>query len=121
MGRYVVRRTLASLGFIFLLATLVFLLVHVLPGDPVKLLLGETGAADEATLAALRSQLGLDVPLLEQYRRWMVGIVTGDLGESLFQGESVRALLAYHFPRSLELIVTALLVSAVVGVGGGGG
>lgn len=117
MGSYVIRRLLASIVFIFVVATAVFLLVWVLPGDPALLLLGESGGtADAATLAALRRRLGLDVPLSQQYVQWITGIVRGDLGRSFFGSGTVSDLLAYHFPKSLELIVVALILSALVGV-----
>lgn len=116
MGRYVIRRLLASLVFIFVVATAVFLIVRVLPGDPALLLLGESGTADAATLDALRSRLGLNVPLSQQYIDWMTGIVKGDFGRSFFAANTVQGLLSYHFPKSLELIVISLVLSAVVGV-----
>jgi len=116
MGRYVIRRLLASLIFIFVVATAVFLIVRVLPGDPALLLLGESGTADQATLAALRSRLGLDVPLSQQYIDWITGIVKWDLGKSFFGANTVQGLLSYHFPKSLELIVISLVLSALIGV-----
>ena len=109
MIRFVIRRLLVAVPTVLAAATLVFLLIHVVPGDPVDVMLGESAApADRETL---RRDLGLDAPLVEQYRRFLVGLGRADLGRSLVTGEPVTALLAARAPATAELSVAALLIA----------
>ncbi len=109
MMRFIARRLLVAVPTVLAAATLVFVLIHVVPGDPVDVMLGESAeAADRETL---RRNLGLDLPFLEQYRRFLVGLASGDLGRSLVTGEPVARLLAARAPATAELSVAALLVA----------
>lgn len=93
---------------------LVFALLHLVPGDPVDVMLGEyAGAADRL---ALRTRLGLDLPLAEQWMRFLNGLVHGDLGSSLVTGRPVTAMLAEHVGYTVILALAALLLAVVVGV-----
>ena len=95
-------------------ASMVFLLLHCVPGDPVDVMLGEyAGAADRL---ALRTQLGLDLPLVEQWGRFLRGLVHGDLGASLVSGQPVASLLAEHFKYTAQLALAALLLALLVGL-----
>jgi peptide/nickel transport system permease protein len=109
---YLLRRLAQVLPTALLAATLVFALVHLVPGDPVEMMLGEGARA--ADVEALRRDLGLDRPLLEQYGSFLGGLVRGDLGRSLHSGEPVLATLAERFPATLELAVASLLVALLV-------
>jgi peptide/nickel transport system permease protein len=99
---------------LWLIASLVFLLLRVAPGDPIDALLGSRAPA--AARAALRSQLGLDQPLWQQYGHFLGQLLRGDLGESLTNQEPVSATIAGSLPASLELGVMALLLAALVGL-----
>ena len=93
---------------------LVFALLHLVPGDPVEIMLGEyAGAADRL---ALRSRLGLDRPLAEQWIRFVVGVLHGDLGSSLVSGRPVAALLGEHVGYTVILALAALMLAALVGL-----
>ena len=93
---------------------LVFALLHLVPGDPVDVMLGEyAGAADRL---ALRTRLGLDLPLAKQWLRFLVGVVHGDLGSSLVSGRPVAAMLGEHIGYTIILALAALLLAVVVGV-----
>jgi peptide/nickel transport system permease protein len=92
--------------------TLVFLLIHLVPGDPVEAMLGES--ARPADRAALRASLGLDRPLAEQYLGYLGGLVRLDLGESFQDRRPVAAVLAERIPATLELTVAALALACVV-------
>jgi len=116
MWAFLVRRGIGALALLFVIATLACFLLDLLPGDPVRLLLGDVGGIDEQTIAAWRTRLGLDQPILTRYLKYLKGIIKGDLGESLFSKEKVLALLIYRLPKSLELIVTALIAAAVIGI-----
>lgn len=101
---------------VFIASTLVYFSVHLLPGDPVLILLGEQGAADAEVVARIRERLRLDDPLPVQYARWIAGVVQGDLGLSLKTELPVSHELARRIPRSLELIGGGLVVATLLGV-----
>ena len=117
-GRRLLRYLLARLALapvmLWLIASLVFLLLRVAPGDPIDALLGSRAPA--AARAALRSQLGLDQPLWRQYGHFLGQLLQGDLGESLTNQEPVSATIAASLPASLELGLVALLLAALVGL-----
>jgi peptide/nickel transport system permease protein len=93
-------------------ATMVFLLVHVVPGDPVDVMLGESAAAVDRE--ALRHALALDRPLPAQYARFLAGLARGDLGRSLVSDRPVARLVAERLPATLELAFGALAVALVI-------
>ena len=114
MIRYLVLRILYALPALWLIVTMVFLLAHIVPGDPVQQMLGEGARAED--LQQLRHTLGLDMPIGAQYRHYLAGIAHGDLGESFrFQQPVMRVILS-HYPATLELAFVALLVCAAVGI-----
>jgi peptide/nickel transport system permease protein len=109
MLRLALRRLALVVPTMLAAATLVFALIHLVPGDPVDVMLGESAAA--ADRAALRTALGLDRPLVEQYGRFLGGLATGDLGRSLVQGTPVARLLVARLPATAELTFAALAVA----------
>ncbi|MBC1262027.1 ABC transporter permease [Synechococcus sp. BSF8S] len=114
LARYLAARLALVPVMLLLIASLVFLLLRVAPGDPVDAVLGTR--APEAARAALRSQLGLDQPLLLQYGHFLLNLLRGDLGESLNSQEPVSRIIGQSLPASLELGLTALLLAAVLGL-----
>lgn len=117
MIRYISLRLLFALPALWLIVTLVFLLVHIVPGDPVQQMLGEGARAGD--LAQLRHALGLDVSISTQYKHYLAGVVRGDLGDSFrFQQPVARVILA-HYPATFELAIVALLVCAAIGIPAG--
>ncbi|MEB3172532.1 MAG: ABC transporter permease [Cyanobacteriota bacterium] len=112
--RYVLARLALAPVMLWLLATLVFLLLRLAPGDPVDALLGTRAPA--AARAALRAQLGLDQPLLAQYGGFLLKLLKGDLGLTLTNQQPVSAVIGQTLPASLELGAVALLLAAVVGL-----
>ena len=117
MRSYLVRRLLLALPVVLGVATLVFLLIHLIPGDPVEIMLGET--ALPADRDALREALGLDRPILEQYGSFLWGLCRGDLGVSLQQRRPVTALIREHYPATLELSLAAMLISLLIALPAG--
>jgi len=109
MLRLALRRLAFTLPTMLAAASLVFLLIHLVPGDPVDVMLGEN--AQGADREALRRTLGLDRPLTVQYAAFLGGIVTGNLGRSLVSGTPVTELLAARFPATAELTFAALAVA----------
>jgi peptide/nickel transport system permease protein len=117
MGAYVAQRTGVALLLVWLVATLVFLLLHLIPGDPAELLLSTGGMApDPAAVAALREELGLNRPLPAQYLDYMCGLLRGDLGLSMQDRTPVAEQVALRLPRTLELIAAAALIATALGV-----
>ena len=110
----ILARLVALLPTMFGAATLVFLLLHVVPGDPVDVMLGESAAP--AARSELRSHLGLDRPLLEQYALFLAGVARGDLGASIRSGRPVSNLVTERLGATLQLALAACLVAIVIGV-----
>ena len=96
---------------------MVFLLAHIVPGDPVQQMLGEGARLDD--LREMRHALGLDVPVAVQYGRYLTGVVHGNFGESFRFQQPVAGLVLSHFPATLELAFVALLVCAAIGIPAG--
>ena len=117
MAWYVIRRLLATVPVALLATVMVFLLLHITPGDPVVIMLGEEASPD--AVAALRHQLRLDRPLPVQYGLWLWHAVRGDLGTSLRTGDPVGALVLARYPTTLELSALAMLVSLCAAVPAG--
>jgi peptide/nickel transport system permease protein len=112
--QYLAARLALAPVMLWLIATLVFLLLRLAPGDPIDALLGTR--APEAARAALRSRLGLDQPLWHQYGQFLIDLLRGDLGTSLTNQEPVTGIIRQTLPASLELGSVALLLAAVVGL-----
>ncbi|MDR3722109.1 MAG: ABC transporter permease [Candidatus Acidoferrales bacterium] len=117
MIRYISLRLLFAIPALWLIVTMVFLLAHIVPGDPVQQMLGEGARAED--LQQLRHSLGLDVPILAQYWHYLAGVVRGDLGESFRFQEPVARVVVSHYPATLELAIVALLVCAAIGIPAG--
>jgi peptide/nickel transport system permease protein len=110
--RYLVRRILLTIPVILGVATLVFSLIHLVPGDPAQAMLGEGASAKD--VAELRTRLGLDRPLLEQYVNFMKGMLRGDLGESFRTGQAVTTMIIERVPATVELALAAMFVAVLV-------
>jgi peptide/nickel transport system permease protein len=111
---YITRRFIQAIIVIFLVTIISFLLLQIIPGDPVLQILGQR--ASEAQQAALRHELGLDLPIIAQYFRWMGGVFHGDLGKSLIYHEDVGRLMADRVPVTIYLTFWALLLSTILGI-----
>lgn len=94
--------------------TLVFFLLHIIPGDPVEVMLGET--ARQADKEKLKEELGLNLPLHVQYGRFIMGVVQGDLGDSYFYRRPVTRVIAERVPATIELALAALLVAGLIAI-----
>ena len=106
MIRHFLQRLLYTLPALWLILTMVFLMIHIVPGDPVLQMLGQDARAED--LAQLRHSLGLDQPLGVQYVRYLEGLARGDWGQSMRYAAPVRPIVLQRFPATLELSLAAL-------------
>jgi ABC-type dipeptide/oligopeptide/nickel transport system permease component len=114
MTRYLLRRLLLTVPVLLGVATLVFALIHLVPGDPAQSMLGES--ASPAEIARLQKSLGLDKPLLTQYRAFLAGVARGDLGTSFRFGTPVTQEIRKRLPDTAILALCAMAVAIVVAI-----
>lgn len=114
MLRVIGRRLLVAIPMLFVIASLTFLLVSLIPGDPAVGILGPD--ATPAQVAALRESLGLNRPLFVQYVDWMLHAVTGDLGTSIQTGRPVVELIGERLPITISIAILGIIVTVVLGV-----
>jgi peptide/nickel transport system permease protein len=112
MIKYLIRRLLQLVVVAFIISVLVFLLVHLLPGDPSVTILGPNDTAHNR--AVLFQQLGLDKPLVQQYTTWLGAVFHGNLGQSYLNHESVRHIISTGWPIDLELIIISQVIAFAV-------
>jgi peptide/nickel transport system permease protein len=114
MQNYIIRRLLLTLPVILGVSTLVFLFIHLIPGDPVQVMLGES--ARPADIEKLRQGLGLDRPIAEQYLHFLKGLLKGNLGTSIHTGESILPAILERYPATLELMLSAMSVALLLSI-----
>ena len=117
MIRYIAVRLMLALPALWLILTMVFLLAHIVPGDPVEQMLGE-GARPE-DIVQLRHTLGLDQPIHTQYAKYLSGVLHGNLGESFRFQQPVTQVVLSRYPATIELAVIALLICAAISIPAG--
>ena len=111
---FLARRLVLTIPVLLGVATLVFSLIHLIPGDPAQSMLGESAAPSD--VEDLRHRLGLDEPLIVQYGAFLRGLVSGDLGVSLRTGEPVTSQIAERMPATFELALAAMIVAIVISI-----
>ena len=114
MLRYIGRRLLGAIPVLWGVATLVFVIMRLLPGDPAALMLSEAGGSAQA-IAELRNELGLDESIPIQYGRYLARLAQADLGTSLFTQRPVITTIAEQLPSTIELAIAAMLVAVLLG------
>jgi peptide/nickel transport system permease protein len=114
MLKYITRRLLMLIPVLVGVSILAFSLIHLVPGDPARSILGEKATADQ--LEALREELGLNDPYMLQYSRFLGSLLQGDLGESIQSKESVATELFLKLPATMELAVFAMFIAIIIGV-----
>ncbi len=117
MFRFIVRRLVLSIPILLLVSIMVFGLIHLIPGDPVTVILGQEATPEAA--AALRHELGLDQPLLIQYVTWVSHVVRGDLGRSLADRTPVIDQIKARLPVTLELTIGTFLIAILIALPAG--
>lgn len=114
MARYIVRRILQLVPVLLGVSVLVFLMIHLVPGDPAQVMLQEYGSSEQ--VASLRHTLGLDRPLPVQYGAFVWRLMHADLGTSIRSGRSVAAEIAFRLPNTLRLTAASMAVASALGL-----
>jgi peptide/nickel transport system permease protein len=114
VSRFLLRRLLLTIPVLFGAATLVFSLIHLVPGDPVQAMLGESASPQD--IEQLRNKLGLNRPLYAQYVNFMRNAAVGDLGTSLRTNQPVSTIIAERMPATFELAAAAMIVALVIAI-----
>jgi len=117
MLRYIATRLLYTIPVVWLVVSVVFLLIHVVPGDPIQQMLGE--GASTVDVQAARHAYGLDVPVGRQYINYWKGVLHGDLGRSLRYDQPVSRLVIQRYPETLELTLASMLVALAISIPAG--
>src|SRR3954451_23184187 len=117
MFRLLTQRLLYTIPVLWLVVSVVFLLIHLVPGDPIQQMLGE-GAAS-ADIQAARHAYGLDVPLGQQYVHYWKGVLRGDLGRSFRFDQKVSSVILERYPWTLQLTVASMLVALLISIPAG--
>ena len=110
----ILRRLLSMLPVMAIVAICVFLLLHLAPGDPASIIAGENATPEN--IARIRAQLGLDQPVWKQFLVWLLALVQGDLGTSMFWGDPVASLIAQRAEPTVSLAITTLLVAVFLAI-----
>jgi peptide/nickel transport system permease protein len=108
------KRIITTLPVIWGVVTIVFLIIHMIPGDPIEIMLGEQALSSEKEV--LRQQLGLDRPIAVQYLQFLKGLATFDLGESIYTGEAVTKTLLDRYPATLQLTLASMFVAILIAI-----
>ncbi len=120
MTAYILRRLLQMPLVLLLVTAALFFMIHLLPGDPVYALVGDTGQGlDHAAMQSLRHKLGLDQPVPVQYIKWVGGLLHGDLGRSALSHQPVDTQIVHRIPTTSQLGLVALLIGVLIGIPAG--
>lgn len=114
MASYVVRRLLSLIPVLLVVSIVVFLLIHLIPGDPAAVMLGAQATPEQ--LAQLQEKMGLNKPLASQFYHWIVHVLQGDMGQSLVSDKDVNTLISERMPATIALTVYALVISLILAI-----
>ncbi len=114
MKRFIIHRLLSLIPTLLGISILVFFMIHLIPGDPAEMMLGER--ASEQSLKAVREQLGLDQPLYVQYGKFLGRLLQGDLGRALRTNENITTEIFDRFPATVELSLMAIIIATIIGM-----
>ena len=121
MTAYIIRRLLLAILTVVLVTVMIFLTIHLLPGDPIRMVLSqsEVEGMTEEQIKAMRHEFGLDKPLVAQYFSWLSGVVHGDFGTSIFQRSPVKKELVRRIPITLHVGLLSLVIAIILGMPAG--
>src|SRR5258706_5323048 len=116
MTRFLLRRLLSALATLIVSSFAVCMLIHLIPGDPVVMMMALNSSPTPEKIAGMRHALGLDLPLWLQYFHYMAQVLRGDLGRSIFGSEPVAVLLLERLPNTFALAATGLVIAIGIGM-----
>lgn len=116
MAGYLVRRLLMSVVTLWLVSFMVFSLLRIVPGDTVTAMIAESGLVPPENLAAVRAELGIDKPFLQQYVVWISGLFQGDFGESFVRRQSTLTEIKEALPVTVQIALMTITLSLIIGV-----
>lgn len=114
MKKYIVKRIISLIPVLFIVSVVIFMLIHLTPGDPARTMLGDD--ASEADVMQLREQMGLNDSIIVQYGNWIGGIFHGDLGTSIFIDEPMSKIIGDHMGATISVTVFALIIALVIAI-----
>lgn len=114
MGRYCIKRLLSTIPLLLVISFLIFMFIHLIPGDPARLVAGQD--ATKADVEVVREQLGLNKPLLTQYGEYMKGLVTGDMGQSIRNGKTVADTILPRLKPTILLTLSSAVWAILIGI-----
>lgn len=114
MHRYIIKRILSTIPVLFVVSIVIFLIVHITPGNPATVILGEEATTEQ--IAELEESLGLNLPIHEQYISWITGVFKGDLGTSFFMKEPVTKSILTHLSPTLSLALLAQIIALIIAI-----
>lgn len=114
MKQYILKRLLALIPTLFVVSIVIFSIIHMTPGDPAAMILGDTAKPEE--IEALRESMGLNDPIPVQYLHWVAGILQGDLGQSVFIDEPMTQILADYMGPTVSLTICAMILATVFAI-----
>jgi len=117
MFTFIVRRVLQTIFILFVVSIIVFMIMHLLPGDPVEIMMGDHASQEE--MDQLREELGLNKPLPLQYLHWVSNVLQGDLGQSIAYNQSVNELVMQRLPISFHIGFLSFTLAIVIGIPAG--
>lgn len=118
MGVYLIRRLLGAIVVMFVVATLVFFMLRIVPGDPIAAMLADAGDIEQ--VAAMKAKMGLDQPVIVQYFKWFANMAQGDLGSSIYGSrQPVTQILLEALPRTMSLALIGFFIALIIGIPAG--
>lgn len=117
MVRYILHRLLQTLIVVIIVSFLTFLLMHLIPGDPVRAMLGEHATPDQIEL--IRQELGLDRPFVAQYAHWLINLFQGNWGRSIIYRDNVAEMILTRLPITFHIGLIAIIISIIIGIPAG--
>lgn len=114
--KYILKKLIFMIPMLVIISFLIFMALQFMPVDPINYLLPPDAAQNEALRESLRETYGLNNPVIVQYGRWITNIMKGDFGYSITNGQQISTILAQKLPATLELAITALIISSVLGI-----
>lgn len=114
LGIYIVKRILSLIPVLFIVSLSIFAIIHITPGDPATVILGEEASPEQ--LKELRDELGLNQPVPQQYLNWLIGVIQGDFGDSYFMHQPVVKAIVEHLGPTFSLALIAQILSLIIAI-----